>query len=200
VKRIAIVLAAGAATRFGGGKLVADFRGEPLLTHAIRAARLAPVERVIVVAPPGFDIGHWPDAPIVEVRALASTALSQSLATGVGAAIEADADAAFVFLGDMPLVPHGVAARLADAIGTAFAAVPTDHGKPGHPVLFARAAFSALAGLAGDEGAGRLLRGRDDVVRVAIDDPGIWLDVDVPADITRLDERQISGEPTGDGR
>jgi len=34
----AIVLAAGRASRFGADKLLADFRGEPLVTHALRAA------------------------------------------------------------------------------------------------------------------------------------------------------------------
>jgi molybdenum cofactor cytidylyltransferase len=143
----------------------------------------------VVVAAPDLDIGEWAGTPPVRVERVASSALSQSLAAGIRSAEAAGADAAFVFLGDMPLVPHAVAGRLADALGEAFAAVPTDGGEPGHPVLFARPAFPALAALSGDEGAGKLLRGRDDVVRVAIDDPGIRLDVDVPADLARLKAR-----------
>ena len=45
----AIVLAAGAGTRFGGGKLTADWSGAPLLEAAIAAAFAAPVRTVSVV-------------------------------------------------------------------------------------------------------------------------------------------------------
>ena len=41
----ALVLAAGSATRFGGGKLLAAFEGRPLLHHALAAARAAPAVR-----------------------------------------------------------------------------------------------------------------------------------------------------------
>ena len=45
----AIVLAAGASTRFGGGKLSALLDGEPLIHHAIRAAQAAPAQPAPVV-------------------------------------------------------------------------------------------------------------------------------------------------------
>ena len=65
MKFAALVLPAGTGTRFGGDKLSAVFRGEPLIAHAIRAARGAPVARVLVVCPPGLEIGVWPGAPRV---------------------------------------------------------------------------------------------------------------------------------------
>ncbi|PXA94469.1 molybdopterin-guanine dinucleotide biosynthesis protein MobA, partial [Caulobacter sp. D5] len=49
----AIVLAAGAASRFGGGKLLADYRGRPLLDHALDTALAAPARGVTVVLRPG---------------------------------------------------------------------------------------------------------------------------------------------------
>lgn len=197
-RRIGIVLAAGAATRFGGGKLAALIRNEPLIAHAIRAARAAPVERVLVVASFTLAVGEWPGEPPVEVVRVTSGALSQSLAAGITAAQAAGAEAAYVFLADMPLIPLATSVSLADRLGDAYAAVPVCQGRPGHPVLFARRAFPDLLALSGDEGAGRLLRGRADVVRVPIDDPGILLDVDVPGDISRLSERTgDAGE--GDG-
>lgn len=189
---VAIVLAAGSATRFGSDKLSALLDGEPLLFHAIRAARAAPVSRVIVVARPSLDTGRWDGLPPVETVRLASTALSASLKAGIAAA--AGADGAFVFLGDMPRVPHSEAARLARIIGTAYAALPRREGRQGHPVLLSSRAFADIATLTGDEGAGRLLRARDDVVFDECTDPAIHFDVDRPEDLRCLGFSARSGE------
>ncbi|GFM27316.1 NTP transferase domain-containing protein [Novosphingobium sp. PY1] len=182
--RVALVLAAGSAMRFGSDKLSAPFNGEPLLFHAIRAARAAPVSRVIVVARRGLETGTWEGSPPVEIVRIASTSLSQSLQAGIAAA--AEADGAFVFLGDMPRIPHEIAERLARAIGDGFAAMPREGGRPGHPVLLSARAYPAIAGLTGDQGAGKLLRQRPDVVFVDCTDPAIHADVDTPADLAQL--------------
>lgn len=184
MRRAAIVLAAGAARRFGSDKLSADFLGMPLVHHAIRAARAAPVERVFVVAHPALDTGCWNGAPPVETVRIESAALSDSLRAGLAAA--RDMDAAFVFLGDMPLVPRAVAARLADRLGGWYAAMPRYEGMPGHPVLLARRAFADLERLQGDAGAGKLLRSRDDIIYDDCSDPLVLADVDRPADLARL--------------
>ncbi|MEJ2457035.1 MAG: nucleotidyltransferase family protein [Novosphingobium sp.] len=180
----AVVLAAGHATRFGGDKLSAPLHGEPLLFHAIRAARAAPVSRVIVVARPDLETGLWPDTPPVEVIRLNSRALSETLKTGIAAA--SNAEGAFIFLGDMPAVPHEEAARLAAMLDHAYAALPRHGGRPGHPVLLSARAFADIATLAGDEGAGRLLRTRSDVVFDDCSDAAIHFDVDRPEDLSAL--------------
>lgn len=183
----AIVLAAGSARRFGSDKLSAPFAGRPLVHHAIAAARAAPVEKVFVIAAPGLAPGDWQGAPPVEVLRLASPALSASLKAGIAAA--AGFDGAFVFLGDMPLVPHGLAAELAAAIAGRFAALPRQGGKPGHPVLLSAAAFPAIAALEGDQGAGGLLKARGDLAFVDCTVEGIHLDVDRPDDLDRLRDK-----------
>lgn len=180
----AVVLAAGAGSRFGGGKLSASFRGEPLIRHAIRAALAAPVSRTIVIATPELDIGEWDG---VEVRRIATAAMSDSLKSGISAV--ADSDGAFIFLGDMPLVPHNAAARLAQALGNNFAAMPRFEGRPGHPVLLSRIAFADIAGLQGDQGAGALIRSRKDVAFLDWPDDTVLLDVDRVNDIKRLESR-----------
>lgn len=184
----AIVLAAGAGRRFGGGKLSALFRGEPLIAHAIRAARAAPVERVIVVCPPGLDIGGWPGTPSVEALRIASPELSASLKAGIAAA--QGCDGAFVFLGDMPLVPHEMAASLASMLDANFAAVPRHGGKSGHPVLLSACAFPEIAGLTGDQGAGPLLKARADVAFLDWPDNGVLIDVDRVEDLAALEKHR----------
>jgi molybdenum cofactor cytidylyltransferase len=184
VNLAALVLAAGSARRFGSDKLSAPFAGEPLVCHAIRAARATPATRVIVIAHPALELGA---CPAVEVVRFASDALSASLRAGLQAA--GDVDGLFVFLGDMPLVPHDAAARLAERIGTAYAAMPRHAGKPGHPVLLSRAAFADVAALEGDAGLGKLLRSRDDVVFDDCPNPLIHADVDRPEDLDWLASR-----------
>jgi len=183
VRLAALVLAAGKGTRFGGDKLSALLDGEPLLHHAIRAAHHAPVERVIVVTRESLEIGDWQGAPPVKRVAIASDALSVSLRAGVAAAT--GMDGVFVFLGDMPRVPHEVAGRLAGLLGDNYAAIPRCNGKSGHPVLLSARSFADVAGLTGDAGAGKLLKARHDVAWLDCDDPGILLDVDRPEDLRK---------------
>ncbi len=180
----AILLAAGHARRFGGDKLSARFRGAPLLSHALAAARAAAVERVILVGRGPVE-GIEATPPVTQVT-IASDGLAQSLAAGLAAA--GDVAGAFVFLGDMPLVPHAMAARLADALGDGFAALPRYDRRPGHPVLLARRAFATIMALRGDEGAGRLLRERADVVWLDTSDAGVVLDVDRLEDLDQLED------------
>jgi len=187
VKLAAIVLAAGSARRFGSDKLSASFKGEPLVHHAIRAARAAPVERVFVVCPPTLATGTWEGAPPVETVHVASDALSTSLKAGIAAA--GDADGAFIFLGDMPLIPPGLTEELAAVLGDVFAAIARHGGRNGHPVLLSRRAFAEIAGLSGDEGAGKLLKARSDIAFVDTATDTILLDVDRAEDLNRLAQR-----------
>lgn len=181
---VAIVLAAGAGRRFGGNKLSAILDGRPLIAHAIAAARAAPVDRVIVVCPPGFNIGDWTGTPAVETVPLDSSALSASLKAGVAAS--GSVDGAFVFLGDMPRIPHDLAAQLVDALGDNFAAIPRDASGFGHPVLLSSCAFAEIATLEGDAGAGKLIRQRSDIAVVDVATSAIHLDVDRREDLDNL--------------
>jgi len=186
----AIVLAAGRASRFGNDKLSAPFHGEPLIRHAVRAARAAPVERVVVVCPSALDIGDWTGGPEVTLLRIDSADLSASLKAGIAAVQSAadPADGAFIFLGDMPLVPHDLAARLAARLNDYAAIQPRCQGKPGHPVLLSSRMFPEIARLEGDRGAGSLLAARDDVAFFDAAEKGCTLDVDRAEDIARLEQ------------
>lgn len=186
----AVVLAAGAGTRFGGGKLRADYRGRPLLAWALDAAFAAPTAGVTLVT--GADACETgavareaaAGRPLAVVRCADWAAgLSASLAVGL-ARVPAEAAGALVFLGDMPRIPEGLAARLVEAFAAegVEAAAPVCGGRRGHPALLGRALFAAAATLNGDRGAGALLAGLGPrLARVETDDPGVLFDVDTPA-------------------
>lgn len=182
----ALVLAAGAARRFGGGKLLADYRGRPLIEGALAAAFAAGARSVILVT--GSDAGavgaaaHAFDRRVRLVHAPDHReGVGASLRAGV-AALPGDAQGVFVFLGDMPRVPAAVASALATALDAgALAAAPTFAGRRGHPVLFARALFPRLLRAKGDEGARAVLRALGaGLVLVQAPDDGVLFDVDLP--------------------
>ena len=194
MKLHALVLAGGEGRRFGGRKLLAP-HGEGLLIDAALAAALAaPVERVFVVAASeelaaaarAFATQSGQEARLRVVPVVyADEGLSVSLRAGL-AALPPDAEGAFVFLGDMPDVPHDVAGRLAQALeeSSALAAAPVMDERRGHPVLLRRALFPLLGQLRGDRGAGGLLGVLgDDLVQVEVADGGIFRDVDHPEDL-----------------
>lgn len=173
----AIVLAAGRSTRFGAPKLTALLDGDRVLDHALRSARAAPAMRRVLVTRDGHCAAGF------ETAQVDNDALSASLQAGL--AVVDGCAGAFIFLGDMPRVPADVSARLAGVIGEALAAYPVFHGRPGHPLLLAARGFGLVQGLAGDRGLGALLHDHPDVVRVPVDDAGVVLDIDTPADLAR---------------
>jgi molybdenum cofactor cytidylyltransferase len=194
----AVVLAAGAGTRFGGGKLMAPWRGERLIDASLLAAMAAPVRRVTLVT--GADralvsvAGDYPGLRVVHAADHAE-GMAASLRAGI-AALPPDTGGVFVFLGDMPLVPRSAPPALAAALAAgAKAAAPVFGGRRGHPVLFGRGLFTALLALSGDEGARSFLDLLgDDLALIESPDDGVLFDVDLKADLRVV--RGIRPTPT----
>lgn len=189
----AILLAAGASSRFDGSKLTASWNDGVLLHAALRSARAAPVARVVVVT--GAHAKEVErvvaeaastQGPPVTITHCADHAcgMSASLRCGLSA-LPQDTAGAFIFLGDMPFVPTGLPDRLLAAFRDgARAAVPVVGDRLGHPVLISRAAFDEFAGQAGDGAGGRALRAMGDALaRVDIADAGIFTDIDTRAEM-----------------
>ena len=170
------LLAAGGATRFGGGKLDADCAGKPLGLWAletaltVRHARLA-----VVVGEPGPKFARGCEV-LVNERAGEGLGTSAVLA----AKWAAGCDALLILLADMPLVSPATLTRLAEANGPAAAAYPGN--KPGAPACFPSALFPALEALTGDGGAAQVLRGLPNV-RLIETSPEELRDVDRPGDL-----------------
>jgi molybdenum cofactor cytidylyltransferase len=191
----ALVLSAGSGSRFGGGKLLAPWGEGVLLDGALAAAFTSPARHVHVVwgadpavaeAAAGFAGRIGEDHRLLLVHAPRHAAgLSASLAAGV-AALPPDGEGVFVFLGDMPRVPAGVAAAMAEALcsGAAAAAAATFDGRRGHPVLFGRSLWPDLLKLTGDKGAGELLRALGDrLALIEAPHDGVLFDIDRREDL-----------------
>jgi molybdenum cofactor cytidylyltransferase len=188
----AVVLAAGRATRMGANKLLAELEGKPLVRHVVETALGSPTRPVVVVTGNDADAVRHAlsdlDVQFVHNPDFA-TGMASSLKVGIGAV--ADARGAIVCLADMPRVSRAHLGLLLDAFEAAdddtAIVVPTFERKRGNPVLWGRGRFAEIATLEGDVGARALIERHPEAVHVvAIDDPGILIDVDTPEALSRL--------------
>jgi nicotine blue oxidoreductase len=161
----AVVLAAGAATRFGSPKQ------RLLLPLVLERLHGAPVDEVVVVLG-AYDVET--DARVVRCPEW-ERGPGVSLRCGL-AALGPEVEAAVVVLGDGPSLAPAAVERVAAAWRESGRPVVAASygGARGHPLLLARAAWEDIP----DEG----LRGRD-VLLVPCDDLGHPGDVDRPADL-----------------
>jgi CTP:molybdopterin cytidylyltransferase MocA len=189
-----IVLAAGAGTRFGGGKQLAYLDGRPLLEYAVRVMTSAPVGRVLVVL--GAEAEHvlaGVDLHGAEPLVCERWSEGQSASLACGLAELVDCEAVVVTLGDQPRVSPDAIRRVIAARGGGAVAVRATYGSgPGHPVLLERVLFERLRDVSGDHGARNLLMSVQ-TREIPCDDLGGGADVDTPAELDAL----RAGGPVG---
>jgi CTP:molybdopterin cytidylyltransferase MocA len=181
-----LVLAAGASTRFGSAKQLAELDGTPLLEHSLRAIRAAPVGRVIVLLGANADeIAAGVDLHGAEPLVCPRWEEGQSASLACGLAELAECEAVVVTLGDQPRLSPDAVRRVIAARNGAHAVRATYGGRPGHPVLLERELFARLRDVTGDHGARNLLMSVP-VHDVPCDDLGGGEDVDTPAALDAL--------------
>ena len=181
------MLAAGAGTRFGGRKQLAELDGRPLLEHALRAMTAAPVGRVVVVLGALVEeVTTTVDLHGAEPCPCERWDEGQAASLACGLSELAECEAVVVTLGDQPRMSPDAIRRVIDSRGDGFAAVrATYSGAPGHPVLLERNLFESFRDVTGDHGARNLLLSVS-VRDVPCDDLGGGEDVDTPAELDAL--------------
>ena len=202
----AVVLAAGAARRFGKPKQLERWpsTGPTLLEYALLNAQACATSEIIVVTGnaaeqvtelcQNFSVTHLhPTLKIITVyNPRWAEGQGFSVATGVQR-LEESVAAAIFFLADQP--------RLAMSTGQALVATfhntstewersiifPIFSAKRGNPVLFGRAHFAALARLEGDVGGRAVVKANPECVHeIEVNDPAIHEDIDTPQDLLDL--------------
>lgn len=184
-----LLLAAGGATRFGSPKVLATYRGEPLVCRAVRL--LAPrcpagVHVVVGASAPGVR-GALANEPVTLVdNPDWARGLSTSLVRGV-AALPPGADAVLILLCDQPAItPDDLDALIAAwQVEPALIAAAGFSDRLGAPVIIPRGLWPQLAALRGDQGARSLLEWHAEHTTVVM--PHAALDVDTPEDLARLE-------------
>jgi molybdenum cofactor cytidylyltransferase len=191
---VGIVLAAGLSRRMGEPKAFLRAGDGTFLDRVVHALAAA-CDRVIVVTGPGDDPGAR-DIAEAATRLGASVAINpdrgspqlRSLQAGL-AAVPPETRAVIACPVDIPDVSPALAARLARVFGESGAPVvlPSQGGKHGHPVLFARSVFAELARTDLPEGARTVVHAHLRELReVPVD--ALAADVDTPDDYRRWRE------------
>lgn len=187
----AILLAAGAARRFGTQKLLAQLADG---RHVIEAAVMPLLEQLQSVIAVVRDGQQELAALLTErgcrvvVNPRADEGMGTSIAAGVAAARDLDRGAGWLIaLGDMPHVRGATVRAIAQGLcDTGRIVVPVQNGMRGHPVAFPVELGAALVMLQGDRGARAVVEANTARLELLnVDDPGVLADVDVPADLHR---------------
>jgi len=189
----AIVLAAGASSRFGSPKALALLEGRPILEHVLDAVRTAGIDEIVVV------LGHA--AQEIEdgidwlsehrVRNPDPRHLSGSLQIGLAAALEIEppVKAVVVVLGDQPRTrPEVIRALISAGRSDDEHPVVIPHyadGGGANPVLLRSDGFGLVDEASGDRGLGPILASDPDLV-LEVPVPGSNPDIDSPRDLAEL--------------
>lgn len=190
----AIVLAAGALTRFGSAKQLIRVAGRPMMhTVVARAVDVAGSAVIVVLGARSAEL-----APLL-THTPASVVINRDWREGIASSIRAgvarlpsSCSAVLLILADQPAVTAEDLKRLA---GTwrrqpEYIAAARYGSTTGVPAIFPRSVFCDLAALRGDVGARLVLqRNPDRVARVPM--PSAAIDVDTPEDLLALDPQSI---------
>lgn len=188
----AILLAAGASTRFAGAnKLLAPLNGVPLVRHVAKVLCASNLDEIIAVTGPDAEdlTTVLSGLPIrFAHNATFADGMGSSIACGIRA-LPADCDGAFIVPGDMPKLSTALLVQLAEAFTAGGMSSPVyparGDGTQSPPVLWPRSAFAALAKLSGPFGGKSLLADLGGTALTVTDDT-LLADVDTVADLDRL--------------
>ena len=204
VRGAAIVLAAGASSRFEGVvKATLPVLGEPAVRRIVRLAHQGGFDPVVLV------VGAHPETvttALGDARAQVvvhpdwASGRTGSLAAGIDAV--GHAEAVLVWPVDHPFANattvHALRTRAdGDALGVWF--IPMFAGRGGHPVVIRRPVFDAIRGLPADAPLRSLLPYfGPQVVRFPVRDSGVVANIDTREAYDRATAESTEGPWTGD--
>lgn len=189
---IVIVMAAGQSSRFGSDKRIAQLNSGKTLLNTTLSAIQKHFSNISIVIKPEDNLES------LELSAQFSTIISSRSHLGLGYSISdafrqlcSDENtqhyrAAAIWLADLPWVSQETCCKLTEKATPECIVKPSHQGKTGHPVVFGRNFWKELAHLENTNGANTVIKKHSNrVIHVSLDDPGVFIDVDYPNDLTR---------------
>jgi molybdenum cofactor cytidylyltransferase len=191
---VCAVLAAGASSRFGGLKQLAEFpvkagSGVPLVQIALSAAEDSKANSVLVV------LGSQAAEIAASLKiARGVVVLNKDYETGLSSSIRAavlesppDADGLILMVADQPFVTSADIDRMIKAFvetnGKKIVAL-SHNDKPRNPVIFPRRFFPELSSLSGENGGREVVRRHSsEAILLNAPDGSTFLDIDTKSDL-----------------
>jgi xanthine dehydrogenase accessory factor len=200
-----IVLAAGRSTRMGSPKAQLEAEpGQTFLERSVHLLREAGCRYVVAVV---NDAEDW-TARLADVAGAAvvindvpGSPQIDSLRLGL-AWLPDDAAAAVILPVDFPAIQLATVRMLVHAFRESQPGLllPRYDGRPGHPVIVARALFGEFLAEPLPRGAETVVLAHPDRVEVEVDDAGVLLDIDTPAEYQDWSRKTGRGEEGRGGR
>ena len=185
----AVVLAAGASTRFGRTKQLEEYEGQSLAAGAVRKAESVCGERSVLVTGKDWQevaASCEPLAGYFVINDSYEQGLSSSISCGVRSVAES-ADAILLMLCDLPLVTVEHLEKLVTAWTEApYSIVASEFEDTlGPPIVFPKGDFETLMQLSGDRGARPIIDANGDrVLAIACEEAAF--DIDRPEDLAGI--------------
>lgn len=183
-----VIMASGLGKRFGGNKLLCDFRGRPMVQYILDATQDIP-SRILVTRHPEI-------AALCQTRQIPALLhdlplRSDTVRLGLSALLDRDPDleGCLFAAGDQPCLKKESITALCDAFRNVSSQIYrlSFGGVPGNPVLFPRSCFDALLHLPEGTGGSAVIQAHPELVRlVEAADQRELTDVDTPETLAEL--------------
>lgn len=195
MRTAALILAAGSSRRLGRSKQLLDWGGQALIEVVTDRCSTWPVDEVWVV------LGHDSEEVLATCDLGDSTIVvneehSEGIASSIRVGLDAltrgsKVDAAFVVMGDQPVIAEEVPAALIDALKVSKkpVAIPRYRYTRGNPVLLTRDIWPRVMSLEGDSGAMSMFEAHPEWVEEAWFESLPPRDVDTQQDVEELRPR-----------
>lgn len=188
----AVILAAGTSSRMGQAKQLLALGESTVLAQTLAHVQAAAFHEIILVLGASAESIRSrlpsPHELKIVVNPDYQQGIASSLRTGL-MAVDPNSDAALIILGDQPFLRPQTLDRIVDEYRRSQAqiVIPLYQGQRGNPVLLDRSVFAEVMALEGDVGSRAIFANHlDGIVNVEVEDKGILLDLDEPADYERL--------------
>jgi molybdenum cofactor cytidylyltransferase len=188
VEITAILLAAGAGSRFGGDKLLHPLAdGVAIGAHAARNLVAAGLSVVAVVKPGDFPLADLLEQEGCFVTVCTDHARGMGASLAHGVAQRRGADGWIVALADMPSIKSTTIAAVVRELEVGRELIaPSYLGQRGHPVGLGKRFGAQLLALGNDAGARDIIAAhKSELVLIECDDPGVLQDIDRREDLAR---------------